>query len=147
MPPSLALLDVVDKADHIQAIDVSLATTDAIDNLESVLKVWYGGISPRYVDLISDYAGQEFFLLDGEAAIQSIFNDPMLDLGGSKGGLATLHVMLIAGFQLLHFVYLVERFFLNLIRRRCRFAVVFFEGNPKTYIFSSQTLRMSPRWV
>jgi len=43
-------------------------------------------ISPRCVDLVSDFAGQEFFLLDGEALIQHIFNDPMLDLAGSKGG-------------------------------------------------------------
>ena len=55
--------------------------------LEEHLKTWYDAISPRYVDLVSDFAGQEFFLLDGEALVQSIFNDRMLDLAGSKGGI------------------------------------------------------------
>jgi len=55
--------------------------------LEEYLKIWYGRISPRYVDLVSDFAGQEFFLLDGEALMQCVFNDRMLDLAGSKGGI------------------------------------------------------------
>jgi len=54
--------------------------------LEEYLKAWYDGISPRYVDLVSDFAGQEFFVLDGEALLQYVFNDQMLDLAGSKGG-------------------------------------------------------------
>lgn len=58
--------------------------------LEDDLKIWYDEISPRYVDLVSDFAGQEFFLLDGEALLQCVFNDPMLDLAGSKGGMQPL---------------------------------------------------------
>jgi hypothetical protein len=100
--------------------------------LEEHLKTWYDGISPRYVDLVSDFAGQEFFLLDGEALVQRIFNDPMLDLAGSNRGIhpfpLTFYLILTSGFQTLHFIYLVERFLLNLIRRRCFFAVVFFNG-------------------
>jgi hypothetical protein len=72
-----------------QPSELHSATADnstAIDKLENDLKEWYSSISPRYVDLVSDFAGQEFFLLDGEALVQSIFNDSMLDLGGSKGG-------------------------------------------------------------
>jgi hypothetical protein len=34
-----------------------------------------------------------------------------------------------SGFQLLHCIHLVEQFLLNLIRRRCRFSVVFFNGD------------------
>lgn len=112
----------------------SLTPTPSFDlpKLEEHLKTWYDGISPRYVDLVSDFAGQEFFLLDGEALVQRIFNDPMLDLAGSKGGIhpisLTFYPILTSGFQMLHFIYLVERFLLNLIRRRCFFAVVFFNG-------------------
>jgi hypothetical protein len=51
------------------------------------LMIWYDGLSPRYVDLVGDFAGQEFFLLDGEALMQRVFNDRMLDLAGSKGGM------------------------------------------------------------
>jgi hypothetical protein len=55
-------------------------------NLEQGLDVWYNSDNPRYVDLVSDFAGQEFFILDGEALLQTVFRDPMLDLGGKKGG-------------------------------------------------------------
>jgi hypothetical protein len=112
----------------------SLTPTPSLDlpELEEDLKAWYDGISPRYVDLVSDFAGQEFFLLDGEALVQRVFNDPMLDLAGSKGGIQpiplTFCLILTSGFQMLHFIYLVERFLHNLIRRRCFFAVVFFTG-------------------
>jgi hypothetical protein len=58
---------------------------------EDFLNSWYGAISSfsRYVDLISDFAGAEFFLLDGEALMQYVFNDRMLDLAGSKGGMGS----------------------------------------------------------
>lgn len=99
--------------------------------LEEYFKTWYDWISPRYVDLVSDFAGQEFFLLDGEALMQHVFNDRMLDLAGSKGGMHNsvhCYLLLMSGFQMLHFIYLVERFLLNLLRRRCFFSIVFFNG-------------------
>lgn len=55
---------------------------------ESGLRKWYSHISPRYIDLVSDFAGQEFFLLDGEALSQSVFDDPMHDPGGPSGGVS-----------------------------------------------------------
>jgi len=58
----------------------------SFSQMEEDFNSWYSTISPRYVDLVSDFAGQEFFLLDGEALVQQIFNDPMLNLAGSKGG-------------------------------------------------------------
>jgi hypothetical protein len=33
------------------------------------------------------------------------------------------------GFQLLHAVYVVERFLENLVKRHCQFHIAFFEGN------------------
>jgi hypothetical protein len=62
---------------------------------EEGLKIWYDGVSPRYVDLVSDFAGQEFFLLDGEALMQCVFNDRMLDLAGSKGGMHSIPLIAI----------------------------------------------------
>jgi hypothetical protein len=56
------------------------------ENFERVLDDWHNSDKPRYVDLVSDFAGQEFFILDGEALLQTVFRDPMLDLGGTKGG-------------------------------------------------------------
>jgi len=62
-------------------------TCSKITILEEYLRFWYEGVSPRYVDLVNDFAGQEFFLLDGEALLQYVFNDRMLDLAGSTGGI------------------------------------------------------------
>lgn len=62
--------------------------------LDERLKTWYGALLLRYVDLVSDFAGQEFFLLDGEALMQFIFKDCMLDLGGPKGGIQPSRLLL-----------------------------------------------------
>jgi hypothetical protein len=35
---------------------------------------------------------------------------------------------LLGGFQLLHAVYVVERFLENLVKRHCQFHIAFFEG-------------------
>jgi hypothetical protein len=66
----------------------TISPEDILKILEEGLKTWYSQISLRYVDLVGDFAGQEFFLLDGEALLQTIFNDPMLDLGGRSGGIS-----------------------------------------------------------
>ena len=46
----------------------------------------YSGMYFRYVDLVGDFAGQEFFLVDGESLLQTVFNEPTLDLGLPMGG-------------------------------------------------------------
>ena len=38
---------------------------------------------------------QQFFCLDSEALVQCVFNDPMLGLAGSRGG---MHPIPVAGF-------------------------------------------------
>jgi hypothetical protein len=85
------LSDLVNDAGSDATIDPAIefkgADSKSTGSFENELNKWYGEISPRYVDLVSDFAGQEFFLLDGEALVQSVFNDPMLDLGESKGGM------------------------------------------------------------
>jgi hypothetical protein len=37
-------------------------------------------------------------------------------------------MLLSDGFQLLHAVYVVERFLENLVKRHCQFHIAFFEG-------------------
>jgi len=130
----------IDHEEH--PLEKAASINSRFTRLDEYLKTWYTGISPRYVDLVSDFAGQEFFLLDGEALLRSLFDDPMLDLGGSKGGnipnfMPQSELSLMPGFQMLHFVYLVERFLQNLLRRRCVFAIVFFDG-----IFPSMILNI-----
>lgn len=61
----------------------SLPTIEALD---SHLNKWYHQTFSRYVDLVGDFAGQEFIVVDGEGLLQFVFNDPTLDLGGSRGG-------------------------------------------------------------
>ena len=128
--------------------NILTSTPCNFSQMEESLNAWYTTISPRYVDLVSDFAGQEFFLLDGEALMQYIFKDPMLDLAGSKGGMHLISCLILtSGFQMLHFVYLVERFLLNLIRRRCFFSIIFFNGNfPDNFVECRFWERLCPQW-
>jgi hypothetical protein len=43
-----------------------------------------------------------------------------------------------AGFQILHFVYVVEKFLENLKKRHCSFHIAFFEG--KKYLYALELL-------
>jgi hypothetical protein len=46
---------------------------------------------------------------------------------------STKHLLIIpGGFQLLHAVYVVERFLENLVKRHCQFHIAFFEGIPES---------------
>ncbi|KAL9616742.1 MAG: hypothetical protein Q9160_008430 [Pyrenula sp. 1 TL-2023] len=63
--------------------------------------------------LACDYAGQELFVIDGDSLLLECFNDSTLDYD--------------AGFQILHAVYIIERFLQNLARRQCRFDIAFFD--------------------
>ncbi|TFB04273.1 hypothetical protein CCMA1212_003805 [Trichoderma ghanense] len=67
--------------------------------------------APR-VDLIGDIAGREPFLIHGESLIRHCLEKSPPDFQ--------------EGFQLLHAVYVVERFLSNLQKRGCDFDVVFF---------------------
>lgn len=75
----------------------------------------YQALSARRVDLVGDYAGNETFLIDGDAILLQSFHDQRLDMQ--------------EGLQLLHAVYLVERFLYNLKCRKCRFHIAFFQSS------------------
>lgn len=81
---------------------------------EKVLQV-YRRLLSRRVDLVGDYAGNELFLIDGDSLLLRCFSDSKLDFH--------------PGFQVLHAVYNVEHFLHQLVKRKCNFHVVFFEGS------------------
>lgn len=75
----------------------------------------YNSLYSRTVDLISDYAGRELFLIHGESLLLECLSDETLDFS--------------PGFQLLHATYLVEKFLEKLCQRDCNFNVVFFDNH------------------
>ncbi|KAF7883407.1 uncharacterized protein EAF02_005327 [Botrytis sinoallii] len=82
--------------------------------LNSILS-WYDETRPMWIDLVGDYAGKELFLLEGDSLLRECFADERIDFQD--------------GFQLLHAVYVVERFLENLVKRHCNFHIAFFEEN------------------
>ena len=46
--------------------------------MRDVLK-WYNGRNPRFVDLVSDYAGREVFLIEGDSMLRDCFADELID--------------------------------------------------------------------
>ncbi|RAH51209.1 putative DEAD/DEAH box helicase [Aspergillus brunneoviolaceus CBS 621.78] len=76
--------------------------------------------SPRTIDLIGDYAGDELFILEGDSLLRHCFSDDLLDFD--------------LGFQLLHATYIVERFLAQLHQRKCHFHIVFFSSHSEACI-------------
>jgi hypothetical protein len=52
---------------------------------ESVL-AWYGRLQSRRVDLVGDYAGNEYFIIDGDSLLRHCFTDPRIDFKGMYYG-------------------------------------------------------------
>ena len=74
--------------------------------------------SPRWLDIVGDYAGQELFVVDGDALVQYCLDDALLALGAATD----------PSFQIAHALWLLESTLDKLIKRDCEFTVVFFEG-------------------
>lgn len=83
----------------------------------SLLTRWYHLLNFRNVDLVGDFAGANLGAIEGDSLLLACFSDPELDFR--------------KGFQLLHAVFLVERFLKRLHERRCNFVIVFIEQNKK----------------
>ncbi|KAK0102274.1 hypothetical protein ONS95_005896 [Cadophora gregata] len=81
---------------------------------------WYDRTRPMWIDLVGDYAGKELFLVEGDSLLRECFEDERIDFAG--------------GFQILHAVYVVERFLADLIKRHCQFHIAFFEENAQLCI-------------
>lgn len=93
----------------------------------------YNGLYARTVDLVGDYAGDELFLVDGDSLLLHVFSDEKLDF--------------FPGFQLLHATYMVEVFLHALLRRKCRFHVVFFADNARLCIPPSAPSTLNSRYL
>ncbi|KAL7923614.1 hypothetical protein ACQKWADRAFT_325792 [Trichoderma austrokoningii] len=79
---------------------------------EAALRAWYTQLWAPKVDLIGDIAGKEPFIIHGESLIRHCLEESPVNFQD--------------GFQLLHAVYIVERFLSNFQKRGCDFDVVFF---------------------
>jgi hypothetical protein len=96
------------------------------------MRDWYVSLSSQVLDLVSDYAGQELFCLEGDSVVLQCLDDPTLDFKGRSSTIRTLGFSVTykfsAGFQLLQGVYNVERFLSKLLSTKCNFHIVFFDG-------------------
>ena len=48
----------------------------------SAVLTWYESLRPRILDLVSDYAGRELFLIEGDSLLLDCFNDERIDFEG-----------------------------------------------------------------
>ncbi|EIW61285.1 P-loop containing nucleoside triphosphate hydrolase protein [Trametes versicolor FP-101664 SS1] len=78
---------------------------------------WYTPVSRRgrWMDLIGDYAGSEPFVVDGEALLQLVLDDPLLALGRTDD----------VSFQIVHAIYTMERVLHEISSRSASFEIVF----------------------
>ncbi|TGO55436.1 hypothetical protein BCON_0092g00190 [Botryotinia convoluta] len=95
--------------------DVVAVEVHGTTQLPNSILSWYDETRPMWIDLVGDYAGKELFLLEGDSLLRDCFADERIDFQD--------------GFQLLHAVYVVERFLENLVKRHCNFHIAFFEEN------------------
>ncbi|KAG8730111.1 hypothetical protein FRC10_003063, partial [Ceratobasidium sp. 414] len=88
---------------------------------------WLSRLKPRWMDLVGDYAGDEFFVVDGDSLCQLVLDDDLLVVGKEDK----------PGFQILHALYNFEQAILALKNRDCNFEVVFFDCNKHGTIWAS----------
>ncbi|KAL0571221.1 hypothetical protein V5O48_010744, partial [Marasmius crinis-equi] len=81
---------------------------------------WYRSANrhARWMDLIGDYGGKEFFAIEGDSLISIVLSDPQLAIGGDD-----------PSFQILHAYFLLERLLKEYKSRDANFGVVFFQDN------------------
>ncbi|RPD67074.1 P-loop containing nucleoside triphosphate hydrolase protein [Lentinus tigrinus ALCF2SS1-7] len=94
-----------------------VSSQSAKDAVEYIDAQWYTFVNRRgrWMDLIGDYAGSEPFVVDGEALIDMILDDPLLALGREND----------VSFQSVHAVYTLERILHDISKRSDSFEVVF----------------------
>ena len=85
----------------------------AYQDSSTPLHAWYHSVTSRNVDLVGDFAGANLGAIEGDSLLLLCFSDPDLDFR--------------KGLQLLHAVFLVERFLKRLYDRRCNFVIIFIQ--------------------
>ncbi|KAJ2912887.1 hypothetical protein MD484_g7532, partial [Candolleomyces efflorescens] len=98
-----------------------VAESNAQKALDIFDHAWYIGRSraSRRMDLLGDYAGNEFFLIDGESLFQLVLDDPLLALGQPND----------PSFQILHAYHTLERVLSEYTTRSANFEIAFFHEN------------------
>ncbi|KAH7332992.1 hypothetical protein B0J17DRAFT_771475 [Rhizoctonia solani] len=98
---------------------------------------WVHQRRARRMDLVGDYAGDEFFVVDGDSLCQVVLGDQLVAIG--RDG---------PNFQVLHAIYRLEQEILQLKRRNCNFEIVFFESNKhSTILTGASKFIMSSRYL
>ncbi|KAI0720199.1 P-loop containing nucleoside triphosphate hydrolase protein [Cerioporus squamosus] len=96
---------------------LEVSSQSAKEAVEYIDAQWYTFVNRRgrWMDLIGDYAGSEPFVVDGEALIDMVLNDPLLALGRESD----------VSFQIVHAVYMLERILHDIYKRSDSFEIVF----------------------
>jgi hypothetical protein len=104
-----------------------------LDLNQTSINTWYSACRPMFIDLVGDYAGRELFLLEGDSLLRECFSDERIDFQH--------------GFQMLHAVFVVERFLESLVKRHCQFHVVFFDQHKNFCIPPRTSTSCRPRYL
>ncbi|KAK7063652.1 hypothetical protein R3P38DRAFT_2819611 [Favolaschia claudopus] len=93
----------------------------AREAIEDVDQRWFTPATrrARWMDLLGDYAGEEFFVLSGESLIENVLDDRLLAIGHDED----------ASFQVLHAYFILEQTILEFVNRRANFEIVFWQVN------------------
>lgn len=110
------------------------------ESLNLIETSWFN-LNGKLLDVISGFAGQELFIIDGDALLQFILDDELLALGKKDD----------ISFQLVHSIWLLESFIQSLLVRDCNFEIIYFDTNlhssiktgTSEYITASRTLARS----
>ncbi|KDE02846.1 hypothetical protein MVLG_06636 [Microbotryum lychnidis-dioicae p1A1 Lamole] len=100
----------------------ALTAKDALLELDSD---WLSTLRPGFWDLVT-YAGQEHFVIEGDALLQYVFDQPLLKLGRASD----------PSHQLLHATWLLEHTLQELHQRDCAFDIVFFESQAHASLYT-----------
>ncbi|KAH9846953.1 P-loop containing nucleoside triphosphate hydrolase protein [Lenzites betulinus] len=121
----------------------SSAKPSALDAVRLIDAQWYTLVNRRgrWMDLIGDYAGSEPFIVDGEALLQLVLDDPLLALGRTND----------ISFQIVHAIYSLERALHNIYTRSNSFDIVFWHDTrfltlrcgDESYVTASRALARS----
>ncbi|KAF8749234.1 P-loop containing nucleoside triphosphate hydrolase protein [Rhizoctonia solani] len=78
--------------------DLGTMDTEKLKEVLAKVDEWIHKRRPRWMDLIGDYAGDEFFIVDGDSLCQVVLEDELVAIGGDK-----------PTFQILHAIYRLEQ--------------------------------------
>ncbi|CAE6496597.1 unnamed protein product [Rhizoctonia solani] len=95
-----------------------MGSTEKLKDVLAEADEWVHNRRPRWMDLVGDYAGDEFFVVDGDSLCQVVLDDELVSIGRDE-----------PTFQILHAIYRMEQEILQLKSRNCNFEIVFFESN------------------